>query len=381
MTRPPSRSATAAVLAALILASCVQQDPPGLTLSKLEAKLVFGIDEAPERGLTPTEATQQLPVRGGPGLFLGDDRRPNVRPYLPSDTSPDACPPAKNAAAVEFGATDNVNTDGPGNRPVEGVYPWRIMLSEDGGKDAPYSELAPVGFELRAIRNVEEVPRARWSPSPSATSAREVFTFEEVRNISFYELDVGEGGKGERLVERFLITKYLVDTHATRSRVSQTDAVVQLPTTGSPERGISLLSSVTVDGKGDRVPGVDPFEPANGLSLMGLPFVPGETFTASATDASHGTTITNQTVVGSRARLNMCGDLMEGFPSESTQTISTDSPSAPSRAFEVKIWLAPQHGGVSIYESTYSVLTGVRFVLHRASLYATGPVPADGLPR
>lgn len=381
MIRTLRRPFAVAVLAGLVTASCVQADPPGLTLSKLEAKLVFGIDEVPEPGLTPTQATQQLPVRPSLRLAVGDDR-PTLRPYVPpGDPEVDECPPPENAAAVEFGATDNVNTDGPGNRPVEGVYPWRIMVIEEDGRNAEYDELTPVGFELRAIRNVRDVPPSQWTPSPQATSTREVFTFEEVRNISYYEVVRSGAGQVETLVERFLIIKYLVDTAATRTRVSQTDVVAQLPTAGSPERGITWLSSVTVDGKGERVPGIDAFEPSNGLTLMGLPFVPGESFAASATDASHGTTIAHQTTVGSRSRLNMCGDLMEGFPSVSTETVSSDNPNSPSQVYEVKIWLAPQHGGVSIYESTYDQATGVRYVLHRASLHATGPLPADGLPR
>lgn len=367
---------------AFIAASCVKQDPPGLTLSKLEAKLVFGIDETPEAGLTPTEASHQIPVLDIPDLFVGNDRG-DIKPYLPpGDPNVDPCPRAKNAAAVEFGATDNVNTDGQKNRPVEGVYRWRIMVSdEDGAKDLPYERLTPGGFELRAIRNVREVPPAQWSANPTAPTNREVFTFEEVRNLSFRVVESTSAGRTERLVERFLITTYLVDTAAVRARVSQTDVVTQLPSTGSPERGIVLKKSITVDGAGQPVPGIDPFEPSNGLTLMGLPFVTGETFTASATDASHGTTVTDQTVVGSRARMNMCGDLMEGFPSVSAQTISSSDPSSPAQAYEVRIWLAPQHGGVPIYESTYSETSGVRIVLHRASLHPLAPVPADGLPR
>lgn len=367
---------------AFVAASCVQQDPPGLTLSKLEAKLVFGIDETPDAGLTPTEASQQIPVLDIPDLFVGNDR-PEIKPYLPpGDPDVDSCPPPENAAAVEFGATDNVNTDRQNNRPVEGVYRWRIMATDaEGAKDLPYEGLTPAGFELRAIRNVREVPRSAWSANPTAPTNREVFTFEEVRNISFRVTESTSAGRTERLVERFLITTYLVDTAAVRARASQTDVVLQLPSAGNPERGIVLKKSVTVDGAGQPVPGIDPFEPSNGLTLMGLPFVTGETFTASATDASHGTTVTDQTTVGSRERLNMCGDLMEGFPSVSAQTISTNDPSSPSQVYEVRIWLAPQHGGVPIYESTYSETSGLRVVLHRASLHPTGPVPADGLPR
>lgn len=376
----PARAVALALLGATLASSCVQADPPGLALSKLEAKLVFGIDETP-KALTPTEASQELPVGPDRGLFVADSRHPDVRPYFEPPPDVDPCPPAKDTASVEFGATDNVNTDGPGNRPVPGVYPWRIMFSKGKGNDLPYDRLTPVGFELRAIRNVRDVPKSQWSPSAVATSTREVFTFEEVRNLSYYELVGTAAGTTTTLVERFLITTYLVDTAAQRVRASQTDVAVQLPSAGHPERGVALMKSVMVDGAGHPVPGVDPFEPTNGLTLMGLPFVPGENFTASATDASHGTTITDQTVVGSRIRLNMCGDLMEGFPSVSTQTISTSDSSNPSQLYDVVVWLAPQHGGVPIYESTYSQTSGIRLVLHRASLYATGPLPADGLPR
>lgn len=382
MRAPRPRSVALALVIATLGGACVHQDPPGLAVSELEAKLVFGIDKTPDPGLTSAEATDQLPVLNVPDLFVGGDRNVVIKPYLsPPDPATDPCPPAKNAAAVEFGATDNVNTDRQGNRPVEGVYPWRIMFSTGGERDLPYEQLTPGGFELRAIRNVHDVPKSQWSVSPSATESREVFTYEEVRNISFRVEETSSAGVTERLVERFLISTYLVDTAATRARVSQTDVVAQLPSAGNPERGVTLMKTVTVDGAGKPTPGVDPFEPSNGLTLMGLPFVAGETFTASATDASHGRTVTNQTTVGSRKRLNMCGDLMEGFPSVSTQTVSSNNTTSPSQVYETTIWIAPQHGGVSIYEDTYGVTSGLRFLLHRASLYPTAPVPADGLPR
>lgn len=383
------RSLALVVALAALGASCVQQDPPGLAVSELEAKLVFGLDEVPEPGLTPAEATQQIPVLDIPDLFVSDDDPIVRKPYLqPPDPAIDPCPPAKNAAAVEFGAVDNVNTDRQrgnppgyaGNRPVEGVYRWRIMYSAGSGSDLPYDKLTPGGFELRAIRNVREVPPDQWSVSPSATSSREVFTYEEVRNISYREQETTANGVTERLIERFLITTYLVDTAAFRARASQTDLVLQAPSSGNPERGVTLKKSVTVDGKGQPVPGVDSFEPTTGLTLMGLPFVSGESFAASATDASHGRTVTNQTVVNPRKRFNACGDLMEGFPSVSTQTISSND-SAGSQVFELQYWIAPQHGGVVILEDTYGTTTGLRFVLHRASLNPMGPVPADGLPR
>lgn len=374
-----TRPIAAALIGVVLATSCVQQDPPGLSLSELEAKLVFGIDEAPEPGLTPTEASQRLPMPDS-DLFVRDGGK-TLRPFY-SGPGPevDPCPPAKNASAVKFGATDNVNTDGQGNRPVEGVYPWRIMTST-GERDLPYDRLTPAGFELRAIRNVTEVPPEQWSASTEASSNREVFTYEEVRNLSFVEIEATSTGTTETLVERFLISTYQVDTAAARVRANQTDAVVQLPSAGHPERGISLLATVLVDGAGEPVPGIDPFEPTTGLTLMGLPFVSNESFTASATDASHGTTITTQTLVGPRKKQNMCGELMQGFPASGTQTISTSDPSAPSQAFEFETWYAPQHGGVSIYEDTYGVTTGQRVLLHRASLEPTGPVPADGLPR
>lgn len=385
-----TRAVVVALVTAVLSASCVQQDPPGLAVSELEAKLVFGIDEVPEPSLTPVEASQQIPVLEIPDLFVRDDAGITRKPYLnPPDPAVDPCPPPKNAAAVEFGALDNVNTDRQrgtppgyeGNRPVEGVYRWRIMYSVGQGAGLDYDKLTPGGFELRAIRNVAEVPPSRWSASPQATSSREVFTFEEVRNISFLEVETTAAGVTETLVERFLITTYLVDTYALGARASQTDVAIQLPTAGNPERGVALMKSETVDAAGQPVPGIDPFEPTNGLTLMGLPFVSGETFTASATDASHGRTISNQTVVQPRHRFNACGDLMEAFPSVSTQTISSNDSESPSQVYDVQSWIAPQHGGVVILEDTYAATSGLRFLLHRASLNPMAPLPADGLPR
>ena len=361
---------------AVVAAACVQQDAPGLTISELEASLVFGIDEQPEPGATPVEATLGFPQLDIPDLFVPEPRPFERKPFVVDVPAEDPCPGARNVATVEFGAIDNVTTEGPGNRPVEGVYRWRRLVAS-GGRDA---EPVEQGFELRAIRNVTDVPESQWSSNPLATSAREVFTFEEVRNLSFVELVPTSEGVVEELVERFLITTFLVDTEALRARVSQTDVVTQLPSTGNPNRGVTLMSSITVDGDGDQPAGTDAFEPSNGLALLPLPFVSGESYRTAATDASHGRTVVNDTTVNPRDRFNACGDMMEGFRVNVSQTVSTTSSSSPSRVFEVDYIIAPQHGGVVISENVYDNLSGNRVLLHQAQLHPD-PLPADGLPR
>jgi hypothetical protein len=118
--------------------------------------------------------------------------------------------------------------------------------------------------------------------------------------------------------------------------------VVEEPRFNEPEGGVSLVKVENFDEKGNSL---GTFEPTSGLLLIGLPVDPSETFTSSATDAKTGQTIVDQATGKGRARIDACGDLVDGWRVETTQSRSG---AAGSVAYNYLI--APQYGGVPILE-------------------------------
>ncbi|HVW33609.1 MAG TPA: hypothetical protein VHL53_13805 [Acidimicrobiia bacterium] len=381
--RPAGARLAGAGLAALLLAGCVHQDAPGVGIQKLAADIVFGVKPAADTAppnlapgpVSPGDATTYVPGGGpagdaadfGAGDFSsgpgGSRRLPRVTPLTPSKVS---CPPAALTAfpAKEAGLTVE-------GLPAEGQYRWKRSGSQTVA-NLPGVKLPVSGFEQRLVRNVKKI------------SDKE-YTFETVQpelsgsvtTISTFKVKVGAVNQAVSPP-----VKPPDPTHPTTpvplpAQVPGTRPATpapQVPETvsvGDPERGISLTKLQRVDAAGNMSELT--FNPA--VLYLPLEIVPGESFNSIGIDPRTGSVLQNQGKVIKRQRVDACGDVVDGWAVEATQTFSGPGETAPPRSYRYII--APQLGGLIISEELHTATpAGTTDVVLSLGQLRPSPLPA-----
>lgn len=326
MARSRSRLVGALLLVGVVTSACVSPGDPGVAVENLEADLVFGIEE-------PTPPVAPGNTNPGPipsdaldnGFDMSTFRNPAADrlPPLPGDGAPaeETCPKAPPTAAAEVPVDATIT--GP---PVEGVYLWQrsgTQIVPGTGDEEPVTSQI-TGFERRIIRNVQPYDDP-FDP--------EAYTFEMVQTL----LD-------EPVVQ---VRTFLVKPQTTAQVAPGGALVVDEPRVNDPEGGISLIKVEDFDEDDQRL---GTYEPSNGLLLLGLPVDPAETFQATAIDAKTGQVILQDAAVRGRARIDACGDLVDGWRVETSQVRSD-----VVGEVEYNAVFATQYGGVPILEEVSTV--------------------------
>ncbi|HYH48058.1 MAG TPA: hypothetical protein VEG38_00785, partial [Acidimicrobiia bacterium] len=145
---------------------------------------------------------------------------------------------------------------------------------------------------------------------------------------------------------------------------------------GDPERGISLTKLQRVDKAGN----ISELTFTPGVLYLPLDIVPGEEYTAVGIDTRTGSVLQHQAKVLKRDRVDACGEVVDGWVVESTQTFSSGAASAPPRSYRYIV--APQLGGVIISEefhiSSAAGTTDVVLSLGQLNPAPLPPPPAEG---
>jgi hypothetical protein len=310
-----------------VFAACVSPNSPGVSIKKVEANIVFGVKE-PVKGPPNVEPVSEGSAVSDIGLDLSGITFPvpRLRPTVPKVP----CPPAALNTFAES-AADQVT-----HAPAAGIYRWKKngVVKESAGSvafDRPVR-----GFEQQIIQNVspvmqDPVPRADTTPTDSAKPPPDsIFTYEVV------EPDLVTSGQT-------VVSKYQVKTDANQlhyfppvatPNVSTTTAptvgpakitLPQVPQgvgAGDPGRGLALMSVTYKDDKGNTA---GTFTPQPGILLFPLEaqIFPGEVFRAGGVDPTSGATMTIDGHVIGRDRVDACGEELEGWLVQETQTISS----------------------------------------------------------
>jgi hypothetical protein len=372
-------------LAALLLAGCVKQDSPGVAIQKLAADIVFGVKppvDTPPPNLEPGQAgqgdaTTYVPDLSSPsdeapaledGSFSGPSRPkrgvPRLTPLAPPRA---ACPPAALTAfpAKEAGQT----VDG---LPTEGQYRWKRSGTQTVAT-LPGVKLPIGGFEQRLIRNVKKITDTEYT---FETVQPELGT--EITTISTFKVKTGAVSR-------------TVTPPVQPPDMTKPTSPVPLPFTppgpqptlpkpsvpgsvsvGDPERGISLMKLQRVDKAGNTSELT--FSPA--VLYLPLDIVPGEEWNAVGIDTRTGSVLQHQARVVKRDRVDACGDVVDGWVVESTQTFSGAAQAAAPRTYRYIV--APQLGGFIISEELHvtSAAGTSDIVLSLAQLNPTPLPPA-----
>jgi hypothetical protein len=376
---------TVAGLAALLLAGCVKQDPPGVGIQKLAADIVFGVKPAtdtPPPNLEPGQAgpgdattyvpdapADQASEIGG-GNFSGPTGARSHLPRLTPLTPPKStCPPA---ALTAFPAKEaGVTVDG---LPAEGQYRWKRQGTQTVAS-LPGVKLPVSGFEQRLVRNVHRVSDTEYT---FETVQPELGT--NVTTISTFKVKIGAVSK-------------TVTPPVEPPDVTHPTSPVPIPVTppgtqpvlpkppvpsnvsaGDPERGISLMKLQRIDAAGNSSELT--FSPA--VLYLPLDIVPGEEFNSVGIDPRTGSVLQNQARVLKRERVDACGEVVDGWAVESTQTFSGTGQTAPPRTYRYIV--APQLGGIIIGEEIHT--TGAQGTTDvRLSLGQLKPAPLPAQPQ
>lgn len=322
MSLSPSRKRAVAVLPllALIAGACVKPDAPGIKVSPIEASLVFGVKEKPPVPSNPFDDVDLTPESTDDDFTFESIELP-VDITLPR-VSTEFCPKAPPSAAADTPSEVDITGD-----PLQGLARWKIdgyVTNTDGSQAT-----AKRRYEGRIIRDFKAVPP---DADPRYQAGDKVYTFQMVQpSVSNKNV--------------LIISTYEVRTTALQNRPGVPAGPVQPPTAGQPERGVVLKRIESQDGNGQSVG--QPFAPTTGLLLLPLPVTSAEQFQSSAVDPKNGRTLALNATVTQRARVDACGDLVDGWLVESQLLDSTQpSPEPLNYSFMV----ATQFGGQLISE-------------------------------
>ncbi len=329
----------------MVTAGCAQPDPPGVGVQKLAADIVFGVKppppDAPPANTVPGydglsgDATTYLP---GPSRSYATPSFPSRAPRLPSTRQPRptplnptkaACPPA---ALNAFPATEAGLT--VAGMPAEGQYRWKRTGTQTMAT-LPGVAIPISGFEQRLIREVKKVSDTE-------------FTFQTVQP---------ELGTGVTVLQTFKVKTDAVSRGVEPpvrtiplERPDQLPKEVPFPSNpsvpsrrvGDPERGISLMRIERIDAQGNS--SVLNFTPA--VLYLPLAIEPGESFESVGIDSRSGQVLQHQAQVVRRERVDACGEIVDGWAVEATQTFSGSG--TATRTY--RYLMAPQLGGIMISE-------------------------------
>ncbi|MGH9038635.1 MAG: hypothetical protein ACRDZ3_00210, partial [Acidimicrobiia bacterium] len=253
-------------------------------------------------------------------------RAPRPTPLNPSKA---ACPPAAlNAFPAAEAGLELVGT------PAEGQYRWKRTGTQTMAT-LPGIEIPISGFEQRLIREVTPISDTE-------------FTFQTVQP---------ELGTGVTVLQTFKVKTAAVSRSVEPplqtiplDRPEQLPEDVPFPSNpsvpsrqvGDPERGISLMRIERIDAQGNSQ--VLNFTPA--VLFLPLPIQAGESFESVGIDSRSGQVLQHQAQVVRRERVDACGEIVDGWAVEATQTFSGASTATRSYRYI----MAPQLGGIPISE-------------------------------
>lgn len=299
-------------------AGCVEPDPPSVAIAKKKASLVFGVTvNEPVKPVTESfpPLAELVDLDISELEFEFDELPPLVAPAPPAER----CPKAAITAVADSIATNNVS--GP---PLVGAYDWvRGGFMQAGTTQIPFT-----GFERRAVGDYTKLS-------------------ETVHQYKFRYRVPGS----PQLIE----DTYKVRTNGAvigTTDIGNAPMPVTGPRVGETDRGVQLVQRRVIDNKGAVV---SEFSPASPLLVMPLPASPNEEWTSVAVDTKSGQTIVHRGKTIGTKRVDACGEVVDGWAIESTQTFSSGQGSSEVRYDYV---IAPQYGATFLSERFAQTVPG-----------------------
>lgn len=320
----------AVLVTALVGAGCARARPPGVAVRRIESNIVFGV-KVKQPDVVPAALGADAGISGD-GVTAGENSdtgslalpsSPPLRQQLPPLGPPPkaACPQAAENAFPA--AVAGLTVDHP---PAAGVYRWKVVTPVSTGK-VTSTVTQFVQHQIRSVSSVTSAP----NPASPGTDTK-TFTYDEAVLLP----------NGATTV-----STYQVKVNAPQVNIDGVaNTFGQNERAGAADRGVALVKSVQYgpDGKQTGVP----FKPTTPLLLFPLDVITPESFSSVAVDPTSGASYANNAQVLERARVDACGDIIDGWKVVSTQTF-TPTDGSPRIAENVTYYVAPQLGGLITY--------------------------------
>jgi hypothetical protein len=354
----PAKRAFAAIgLLALALSACVKQGAPGVSIAPLKADIVFGVKPvAPPAAPANTVAETPAATFDATAVDTFNEKVleiPNVTPIprTPLGQAIDPCPAAALTAFPKTSADVNVK-----GTPAEGVYKFKrtLTVTKPGGTPATNT-----GFEQHVVRRVKQTPGKTYE-----------FSYQVIQPDN---LNPGQ----------FALTNFRVNTNPAVvqnvNRPPQTIGVVGTPgvdqvvTPPQDEPGM-FVDSITKQNK-DGGAVAQPFAPVRPLKYLPLDETlvkPGQTFDTVGISPNSSQVVRHQGTVLRKTRVDACGEIVEGWLMDSTQTRSDSATNGDVKYFYN---VATQFGAMFIAESTQLTLADSTKVAVDLSIADPKPQP------
>jgi hypothetical protein len=318
-------------LLAILIASACSSERASVDIRRVSTDIAFGKIRS---GVVPSNFGPGAAEFPEQDLGFGEEFTKSFGPPLPPP--PARCPNAALNAFPEREAGFNVT-----GLPRVGSYRWKRS-----GKETRVSLPIPLpvlGFETRLIRN------------PVRVSAND-FTYETVQTDTTF---------GASTV---VVTTWQVKTDPVRQDVDIFGAA--RTRVGEPERGLSLKQVRRFDRDGKLI---GTFAPIPAILILPLPVVHGDTWTSVGTDPTTGESLQHQGTVAGRERVDACGDVVDGWKVDSTESFTGEQTS--TREYDYIV--ATQLGAIVISEKINS--TTPQGTLD--AVFSLGQLDPDPLPR
>ena len=296
--RSHARAIALVALTAIGASACVKQNLPGVGLVKFDSSAVFG----------QSKGEGNVPGFGEAGAFPDQFALPEVplrdivQRLAPKSDGP--CPAAKLTAFPNTSASVLVK-----GRPTEGVYKWKrdLFVQKNAAAD-PSLVARPFQLEARVIRRVtvkndHDFTFEMISPDPFTAGQRVVTSFEVNSNPTL-------------LVERTVPAR-------TIGVVTTPYEEVRLPPPNDMP-GVFITRIQTQKDSGTVLSSFSPLQPMLILPLDGGLVRSGQTFQNVAIDPNSVTVLAQSGLVGRTARVDACGEIVEGYAVTLNQVYSGD---------------------------------------------------------
>lgn len=333
MRRATSRTALGIVILGLVATACVSPNDPGVAIDSRDADLVFGVKDPDNTPPTPQQAPTQAAFDDSFEFaefgFDVPDSSFDV-PELREDPGP--CPNPDPLATPATVTEAFVTAD-----PKVGVYKWVASKVETIDGEAVESSL-PIHKHI--VRELQKIDNTR-------------FSYETVQPLF--------DGDGNFLVSEWTVEKdaeTVTPPNESGPVLGAVKDVTAPPRVGEPEGGLMLTGLRVVDANDEPVPGVQSFSPTTGLMLLPLPVTSGQSFQSSAVDPRTGQTVVVEGTTRTRARVNACGEVTDGWRVVGKQTISA---AGDTTEIEFDMIVATQFGALIIEETTRDKSTNTFF--------------------
>jgi hypothetical protein len=271
-----------AAFIAIASSACVHKGDPSVGINKIEANLVFGVKPPADVASVPSDIIPDL-VPEIADLALHFAPLPGIDL---NKTAPKECPDASNTAVVEVPTEVTIT-----GIPLQGIFRWK----HSGSLTLSDTVVPFTGFEKRVVRNYKKIDAAN-------------FEFQTIQP-SFQE-----AGK---LIE----STFHVKTDGVNQTIDAPAGPVQGPTVRQPDGGVVLTKLQTLDSSGNPVGTA--FAPVTGLLMLPIPVTADETWQSVAVDPKSGQTIVQNATVSRRARIDACGDLVDGWAVTARQVVAS----------------------------------------------------------